>query len=173
MVDIRIRIRLVDWNDIDLVLGREFEVSNVVSRNRHDGSSPVTDQHVISDPNWNLLLADWVDCIAARKHAGFGSLVILSITITLARRRLAIIVNRFFLIGRRQTLNEWMFRRDYHVGRSKQSVRASRIDPEHVIIWLARKPARCSIRLPLLNLVFATDKEVNFRAGTAADPIAL
>ena len=86
------------------------------------------------------------------------------------------------LIRLGQSLDEGMLRCDDHVGRPKERVGPSRVNPQDVLVRLAGIAAQFSIAEPTLVLAlirFAviaaghTDEEVDLGAGAAADPVSL
>jgi hypothetical protein len=80
---------------------REFEISMVMSRNRHDGSGPVTDQDIIGYPNRDSLPACRIGSIASGEDAALNALAGDSILLAGFGYDLSVLFNFFaMLLGR-------------------------------------------------------------------------
>ena len=64
--------RLLDRRDRQAELAGELEVALVAARHRHDRPGAVAHQHVVGDPDRDLLAVDRVDRGRAGEHAGLG-----------------------------------------------------------------------------------------------------
>src|SRR5262249_19854387 len=75
------RGRLYDLKDLEIEFRRKFEIPCVMSRDGHNRTSAITDEHIIGYPNRDFLSADRVERVSACENAGlvfgqFGTLEI-------------------------------------------------------------------------------------------------
>jgi hypothetical protein len=85
----------------------------IVRRHAADCARPVAKQHVISDPDWNLFVCRWIDCVSAGKHAGFFFRQIRTFELTFARGSFAIFSNRGPLFLGNDEVDQRIFRREH------------------------------------------------------------
>ena len=52
----------LDWQ---IKFLRKFVITRVVSWHSHNSTSSVTTKNIISNPNWNFLIINWVNCISS------------------------------------------------------------------------------------------------------------
>ena len=151
--------RLDDLHDGQVELRGELEVARVVPGHGHDGAGAVADQHVIGDPDGDLLAVDRVDGVGAGEHAGLllgqfgafevgllGDLGFVSLDCRALRRG-------------GDELHQLVLGRQHHVGGAEQRVRPGGEDADACVA--ARRSA------PIRNC------KVHLRAFAAADPVPL
>ena len=78
--------RLLDGRDVEAVDAGELEVALVAARHGHDRPGAVAHQHVVGDPDRDVLAGDRVRGVAAGEHAGLRAVLVLALDV-LARRR--------------------------------------------------------------------------------------
>ena len=140
--------RLNDGANFQTELLRELKVARVMRRHGHDGAGAVAHHHVIGDPDWNLLVVDRVDGVAAGKDAGLFLLKLRPLEFALLRGRIPVgIDGRAF-----EFINERMLGRQHHIRRAEERVGTRRENAE---------------RLTGFGL------EINFRTFAPANPVAL
>ncbi len=131
---------------------RELPVALVVPGHGHDGAGAVAHQHVVGDPDRQLLTVDGVHGMPAGGHARLLPLL-LALQIALARGLLAVGVHRRALCRDGDGVDQRVLGGQHHVGGAEQRVRPSGED--------AQAAAR------------AIEREVDLGPDRAADPIAL
>ena len=122
-------------------------------RHRHDGPRAIARQHVVRDPDGNLLGVDRIDGIRAREHAGFLLREFRAFEIGFAGGEFLIILHRRFLFRRGDLRHQLVLRRKHHVGRAEQRV------------WPRGEHADGFAR--------TGHRKIHFRALAAPDPIPL
>ena len=101
----------------------------VVRRHGHDRAGAVAHQHVVGDPDRDLLVVDRIDRVAAGEDAGLLLLQLRAFQLALLRRlRLDSVSTAARCCRRRDFLDERMLRREHHVGRAEQRVGPRRED---------------------------------------------
>ena len=139
---------LHDSPDRQPVLDREVVVALVVGGNGHDRARAVPHQHVVGDPDRDLLAVDGVDRVAAREDA------VLLLLLALDRRARAGMAHVLaHLLGVGQLRDEGMLGRQHEEGGAEERVRSGREDRQ--------------------LLTGSGDAEDHARALGAADPVAL
>ena len=118
----------------------------------HDCASSVTEQNVIRDPDWNLLIVYRIGRISPGEHAGFLFRKLSPFQVAFACGALAILSNRRPLLFGNKSLDKWMLGRQHHVSRAVKCVRPSSEDAD---------------------FLFLVEHEFDFRAFAATDPVSL
>ena len=108
-----------DWLDFNLKLIGEFKVTLVMSWNGHDCSGPVTDQHIVSDPDRNLLAINRIDRIATGENSALSLREVCTIKIALRRCLLTIGFNHTLLFRCGYPVYGRMLRRKDHISHAK------------------------------------------------------
>src|SRR5579884_681821 len=144
-----------DLDDGNAELARKLEVALVVGGNAHDRARAVAHQHVVGDPDGNLLAADRVGDVAAGEDARLLLLRTHALDLGHAPRLLHVSLDGGALFGRGDLLDQRMFGGQYEEGRAVNCVRACGEDR--------------NLLAPALDL----GVEANLRALAAPDPVAL
>ena len=138
-------------------LRRELEVAVVVPRHGHDGAGAVLHQHVVGDPDRDLLARGRIDRVPAGEDAGLLALAHLAGDQVLRRGGLAVRVHRAPLVGRDQAVHQRVLGREHHEGGAEDGVGPGGEDAD-------RLAGRCA---------GAGERELELRPLRAADPVAL
>ncbi len=77
------------------------------------------------------------------------------------------------LLGRGQRIDQRMFGRDHHVGRTKQRIGTRGVDAEHIGRRRVVQRTVLAQDLPGLKTLSAADVEIDFRPAAATDPVLL
>ncbi len=81
----------LDRRDVEPVDGRELEVALVAAGHRHDRSGAVAHQHVVGDPNRDVLAGGRVGRVRSGEHARLGTLLVEPLGLLERRRGLAVL----------------------------------------------------------------------------------
>ena len=138
----------------------KFQVAIIVSRDTADRAGPIPKQHVISDPDWNLLVGRRIDRVGPGKHAGFFFGQIGTFELALARSSFAILAHRRPLFFGNNSIDEGMFRREHQESTAIKRIR-SRSEDAKLVAGMAA------------GIIDAHYREIDFRALAPANPIAL
>ena len=144
-----------DLDDRQAELLGEIPVARIVRRNGHDRTRAVGRQHIVGDEHRDLAAVNRIDGLDALElHASLILAQLGALKIALARGGLAIGHN-LVPVGdaRLELIDGRMLRRDDHIGRAEERIRARGIHAE--------------------LLVGILDGEIDLRALAAADPVAL
>ena len=120
-------------DDRNSVLGRELEVTLVVSGHGHDRACSITPEHVVGDVHRNLGVVYGIDRKAAGEDAGLF-LARLSIALALVLGLLDVRDDLFSTRVRGDPCDQRMLRRQHHEGRPEQRVRTGREDFDRRIV---------------------------------------
>ncbi len=108
--------------DGQVELQSEHEVAFVVSGHRHDGARPVTDEHIVGNPDRNLFAVDRIDGKGAGKDAGL-------LLGQLGAFQIAFLGGLGLVFPQQRMLGS-----EYHIGGAKQRVRPGREYP-YLGVW--------------------------------------
>ena len=122
-------------------------VALIVRRNSHYSASSVTHQHIIRNINRNILPSKRIDGITSRERTAHVFHVSHSITFRLFGSFFYIIINFSFLFLSCQILNQRIFRRQNHKGRSENSVRSC-CENFNCFSIFSSKSNLCTLRFP-------------------------
>ncbi len=133
------------------VLGRKFPVALVVTRHRHHRAGAIAHQHEVRGVHRHALAADRVDRVDTQRHA----LLLHRLDRCLGHRRVAAFLDecRQLGVGFGRLARQRVLGRDRHESHAHQGVRARGVDHQVVAT--------------------ALDREVDFQAFRAPDPVAL
>ena len=92
---------------------------------RHDRSRAVGDQHIVRDPDRNLLIVHRIQRVGTREYTRLGVGIGDSDTLAPARRLLDVGLNLVALDVGGDLVHQQMFGREDHIGRAEKRVRAS------------------------------------------------
>ena len=106
----------------------ELKVPLIMRRNRHDRSSAVAHQHVIGDPEWNQNAIHRIHGVGTSENARFLFGEFRTVQFTLSRGFIPILADVRLLVGRCEAIDEGVLRRDDHIRRPIQRIRARRIN---------------------------------------------
>src|SRR5438876_12045023 len=118
-----------------------------------DCPSPVTNQHVISDPDWNLFVVRWINCVRTGKHSCLFFRQIGAFELAFSCRSFAILAHSRPLLFGDNLIDEPMFRREHEERASVQRV--------------GQRSENAEARVMLV------DFEVDLRPFASANPFAL
>ena len=93
-----------------------------MSRYTHNRAGAVAHQHVIRDPDRNAFFVSRIDCECSGEGAGLFLGKISAFEIRFRGNLGPISFDRFTLLFCRDLIDEWVFRRDHHVGRAIKCV---------------------------------------------------
>ena len=161
------------WNHFQIELLCKFKVTLIVGRNRHDCTSPVPSQNIISDPDRNLLTIDWVGGMTTGEDTSLCTITIGAFTITLERGFFAVAPYRIALLFCRQLFKHLMLGRHHHVRCPKQRVGPCRVDPQHRRVRLGRKTMRPTTLGPFVAGCLIANIKINLSSRAASNPITL
>ena len=136
-----------DADDGQTELPGELEVALVVARHGHDGAGAVLHQHVVGDPDRDLLAGGRVDGVAAGEDAGLLPLAHLAGDQVLRRGGLAVRLDRRRAASARdQAVHQRVLGRQHHEGGAEDGVGPGGEDPDRpslgrVAVGLRRSPA--------------------------------
>ena len=145
---------LAAWRSDDLAdrqaeLLSECEVALVVRRYGHDRAGAVCHEHVIGDPDRDLLAVDRVDREAAGGDAGLLTLGRQTVDLGFLARLLDVVAHARAIIVRRHLLDQRMLRRQHHERRAEQGVRSRREDADcFAFVAGHRKIDFCALAAP-------------------------
>ena len=144
----------------------KLEVAFVVPRHGHDGPGAVGGQHVVRDPNGDLLAIHRVDGIRPGEHAGLGLGQLGAVEVALACRSFLIVLHRLLLFRRGDAGHQRMLWGQHHVGGTEERVGPSRIhrDATSFNVFATLSDASNHLR---------RKTEKDFSAFTASNPIPL
>ena len=151
--------RLDDLNDRQVELGGELEIARVMRRHGHDCAGAVAGEHVVGNPDGNLLAVDRIDGVSAGEHAGFFLRQFGAFQIGFfGNFGFVIFAIASLLFRRGDLINELVFRRQHHVSRAKQ-----RVGPrgEHADSGIGNRQSAIG------------NRKIHFRAFAAANPVPL
>ena len=143
--------RLLDRRDVEAVHPGELEVALVAARHGHDRPGAVAHQHVVGDPDRDVLAGDRVGGVRAGEHAGLLRSSSWRSVVLERRRLLAVLHHLGGLLRGGQLGHQRMLGGEHHERGAEQRVGAG---GEH-----GDRPGR--------------GVEVDARAGRPADPVAL
>ena len=138
-------------------LARKLPVALVVRGHGHDRAGAVAGEHVVGDPDGDVLAADRVDRERAGEDAGLVLREFSTFEVALARGFLAVFLDGGRLFLGDEFLDEHVLGREHHVGRAVERVGARGEDGDSLI------HARRAVG----------DFEFYLRAFAAADPVSL
>ena len=118
--------RLHDRADRQTELAGELEVALVVGRDGHDGPGAVANEHVIGDPDRDLLLVHRIDGVGAGEHARLLLGQLRPFQIALAGRVCLVGFHGRLVLARGDEVDERMLGRKHHVGGAEEGVRPRR-----------------------------------------------
>ena len=159
----------------------EFPVAFVLSGNCHDRPGAVADQHVIGDPDRDLLVVDRVDGVGAGEDAGLLLGQVGAVEVALGGGLGLVGGDRLALEVGRQAFDERVFGSNHHVGGSEQRVGSGGVDPQHLLTRIGRQSRLFSPVLPesVCGVEFVgrlsgfPNIKVDFRACASPDPVPL
>ena len=108
----------------------ELEVALVAARHGHDRPGAVAHQHVVGDPDRDVLAGDRVGGVAAREHAGLLAVLVLALDVLAAGGLALVREHGRRPLRRRQVGDERVLRRQHHERGPEQRVGTGR---EHLI----------------------------------------
>src|SRR5690606_5377006 len=111
------------------------------------------------------------DRVAAGEDAGFLAIAFGPLAVALKRRLLAVGADLGGLLISGQCIDQRMFRRDHHVGRTVQGVRTCRINAQYIRWRRVIQRGVLAKDLPRLETFSSADEEIDFSATAAADPV--
>ena len=120
----------------------------------HDRAGAVCDQHVVGDPDRDLLSVHRVDREAARRDPGLVPLGGHALDLRLLARLLDVLAHSRPMLFGRDLLDERVLRRENHERRAEQRVGSRRVDAHHLV----GKPV---------------DREIDLGAHAPPDPVGL
>ena len=100
------------------------EVARVMGRHRHDGAGAVGHQHVVGDPDRDLLVVDRVDRIGAGEHAALLAARGLALDVGLAGGGGHVLLDLRAPVRRSELGDQRMLGREHHEGGAPQRVGA-------------------------------------------------
>ena len=104
----------------------EFQIAVVVRRDGHDGSGAVAGQHVVGDPDRDHFVVDRIHRESPGEDPGLFLGQVGALQIALGRRLLAVSLDGFPAFRRHDFRQQFVFRRQDHIGRSEQGVGTGR-----------------------------------------------
>src|SRR5712692_9613885 len=110
--------RLHDLNDGQIELCGELEITSVVTRHGHDCAGSVAGQDVVSDPNGDPLVVDWIDGISTGENTGFFLCQVGSLKVRFFQYLPPINLDCACLY--RNKIDQRMFRSEYQISRAEQ-----------------------------------------------------
>ncbi len=111
------------------LLGK-FEVPLIVPGNAHDRASPVTDQHIVCNPDRDALSGRGIDCVPAGEDAAFFAAARDPILFAHRCYAPAIFLHLVPAVRSGKAFDQWMFRGEDHVGGPEERVRPGGVYPD-------------------------------------------
>src|SRR5204863_369484 len=112
----------------------------------------IAEQHIISDPDRDLLFIRWINGMGAGKNAGLFLREFRSFKLAFAGGLLAIFADRRPLLLGHDEIDKWMFRREHQESSAIKRVRPGCKHPYFLFVLV--------------------DLEIDFRAFAFSDPIS-
>ena len=112
-------IRKNDSFNWQIEFAREFQISFIMRGYGLDRAGAVAEQNVIRNPDRNFFFVRRVDRISASEDAGFVSCQLGALEIAFACRKRAVPLNRSLLLGRRDLIDQFVFRSQNHIRGAK------------------------------------------------------
>ena len=122
-----------DLDDGQAEPGGEGEVALVVGGHRHDGAGAVAHEHVVADPDGDLLAVDRVHGVGAGEHAGLLLLGGEALDLALAARLVLVGRDGVALRGGGELADQRVLGRQHHVGGAVERVGPRGEDREAVV----------------------------------------
>ncbi len=141
----------------------ECKIARVVPRHRHNCARAIADQHIICDPNGDLLARDWVDRVSARENSCLLLRQFGPFQIGLLADFRSVCLNLAALFGHGDDIHQPMLGCQHHVSRPEQCVRTRGEDPDflrltcHLEIHLGPFAAADPIPLHFLQRIAPVD----------------
>ena len=144
-------------HDRQVELTRKFEIALVMRGNCHNRAGAVTHQHVVGDPNRDMLTRSGVDGIAAGEDAGFLARDRFALDVGLAFGLLLIGAYLIHLGGRGHFFHQRMLGRKHHEGDAPERVGTGGEDLNPIAGFSSERDGR-ALRLPDPFLLQGLDK---------------
>ena len=130
---LNVNFALEDFDDWKVEFFCEIPVSCVVGRNGHDCACSVRNKNIVCNPDWNKLAVYRVDCIASAEYTCLVFCKVSTLKVRFFCCLIDIFFDGFFLLWSCESFYKFVFRRDYHVGSTEESVASCCVDCELLV----------------------------------------